>query len=87
MSEAIRDIARAATRCRFEAGDASSDEAVLLRILQLAETVICDPVVGRFLDDASVCEVMETGLSMCCQIRLSGKLFGVLIFRGFKKSC
>jgi brefeldin A-resistance guanine nucleotide exchange factor 1 len=44
---------------------------VLLRILQLAEAVLCDKHFGGWLDDAAVCEVMETGLSMCCQIRLS----------------
>lgn len=73
IPNAVRDITRAATRCRFEAGDSASDEAVLLRILQLAETVVLNQL-GQWLEDAALCEVMETGLSMCCQLRLSGKV-------------
>lgn len=58
------------THCRFEASDSAQDEVVLLRILKLMEMMISGPG-GALLGDESVCEMMETGLSMCCQMRLS----------------
>ncbi|EKG16735.1 SEC7-like protein [Macrophomina phaseolina MS6] len=63
-------LSSAITHCRFEATDTAADEIVLLRILKLMENMISGPV-GDILSDESVCEMMETGLSMCCQIRLS----------------
>lgn len=63
-------LASAITHCRFEASDATTDEIVLLRILRLMEGMIAGPG-GDILGDESVCELMETGLSMCCQSRLS----------------
>ena len=63
-------LSSAITHCRFEASDSSADEIVLLRILKLMEGMISGPG-GELLGDESVCEMMETGLSMCCQIRLS----------------
>ncbi|KAI9230680.1 MAG: hypothetical protein DHS80DRAFT_28571 [Piptocephalis tieghemiana] len=69
--EVARDIARAATRCRFEASSHPlADEAVLLGILALADQLLSSPL-GSLMDDTTVCEVMETTLSMCCQARLS----------------
>lgn len=63
-------LASAITHCRFEASDSTTDEIVLLRILKLMEGMIAGPG-GDILGDESVCELMETGLSMCCQSRLS----------------
>ncbi|KAL9030960.1 MAG: hypothetical protein Q9196_000981 [Gyalolechia fulgens] len=63
-------LSAAITHCRFEASDSAADETVLLRILKLMEGIISGPG-GDLLGDESVCEMMETGLSMCCQIRLS----------------
>lgn len=63
-------LSSAITHCRFEASDSSADEIVLLRILKLMEGMISGPG-GEMLGDESVCEMMETGLSMCCQVRLS----------------
>ncbi|KAF2459147.1 cytohesin-2 [Lineolata rhizophorae] len=63
-------LASAITHCRFEASDSAADEIVLLRILKLMEGIISGPG-GEILGDESVCEMMETGLSMCCQVRLS----------------
>lgn len=82
---AISEIAHATSHCRFEASDPVVDELVLLRILNVMRELVCgqshlltdEGVTGISLADAlgneSVCEMMETGLSMCCQTRLSGE--------------
>jgi golgi-specific brefeldin A-resistance guanine nucleotide exchange factor 1 len=70
ISLAMQLLSAAITHCRFEASDSSADEIVLLRILKLMESMLSRPE-GRVLGDESVCEMMETGLSMCCQSRLS----------------
>lgn len=70
ISLAMQLLSAAITHCRFEASDSSADEIVLLRILKLMESMLSRPE-GRVLGDQSVCEMMETGLSMCCQSRLS----------------
>ncbi|KAF2083553.1 Sec7-domain-containing protein [Saccharata proteae CBS 121410] len=70
LALAMQLLSSAITHCRFEATNTSADEVVLLRILKLMEGMISGPG-GDILGDESVCEMMETGLSMCCQIRLS----------------
>jgi golgi-specific brefeldin A-resistance guanine nucleotide exchange factor 1 len=70
ISLAMQLLSAAITHCRFEASDSSADEIVLLRILKLMESMLSRPE-GNVLGDESVCEMMETGLSMCCQSRLS----------------
>jgi brefeldin A-resistance guanine nucleotide exchange factor 1 len=70
LPEAMQQLSSAITHCRFEASDSAADEIVLLRILKLMEGMISGPG-GDVLGDESVCEMMETGLSMCCQARLS----------------
>ncbi|KAJ9368343.1 hypothetical protein DTO282E5_6936 [Paecilomyces variotii] len=70
LSMAMQLLSAAITHCRFEASDSAADEIVLLRILKLMEGMISRPE-GELLGDESVCEMMETGLSMCCQVRLS----------------
>ena len=70
LSMAMQLLSAATTHCRFEATDSSADEIVLLRILKLMEGMLSRPE-GELLGDESVCEMMETGLSMCCQVRLS----------------
>ena len=66
----MQTLSTAITHCRFEASDSAADEVVLLRILRLMEGMLSGPG-GELLSDESVCEMMETGLSMCCQSRLS----------------
>lgn len=70
LSLAMQLLSAAITHCRFEASDSAADETVLLRILKLMEKMLSSPG-GDLLGDESVCEMMETGLSMCCQLRLS----------------
>ena len=70
LSLGMQLLSAAITHCRFEASDSAADETVLLRILKLMEGMLSGPG-GDLLGDESVCEMMETGLSMCCQMRLS----------------
>lgn len=70
LPEAMQQLSSAITHCRFEASDSPADEIVLLRILKLMEGMVSGPG-GEVLGDESICEMMETGLSMCCQARLS----------------
>ena len=70
LSLGMQLLSAAITHCRFEASDSAADEIVLLRILKLMEDMLSGPG-GDLLGDESVCEMMETGLSMCCQVRLS----------------
>lgn len=70
ISQAMHLLSAAITHCRFEASDTAADEVVLLRILRLMESIIARPE-GHLLGDESICEMMSTGLSMCCQARLS----------------
>jgi brefeldin A-resistance guanine nucleotide exchange factor 1 len=70
VSQAMHLLSAAITHCRFEASDTAADEVVLLRILRLMESIISRPE-GQLLGDESICEMMSTGLSMCCQARLS----------------
>lgn len=67
----MSQISAAGTHCRFEASDSISDEIVLFKILDVLEHALTGPV-GYTLTDEAVCQMMETGLSMCCQMRLSG---------------
>ncbi|RCH92537.1 GDP/GTP exchange factor for ARF, partial [Rhizopus stolonifer] len=73
ISSAMNALSSAATHCKFEASDAASDELVLLRMLQVLQMAITSEC-GQVLSDEAVCEMMETGLSMCCQMRLSEML-------------
>lgn len=73
LGVAVHMLCSAVAHCRFESSDSAQDEVVLLRILRLME-VIMTGVAGGLLTDESVCEMMETALSMCCQTRLSEML-------------
>ncbi|KAJ2724888.1 GDP/GTP exchange factor for ARF [Coemansia sp. Benny D115] len=70
---ALLEVTRAVTHCRFEATDAASDEAVLMQILNVLGALVLSPG-GSRLNDVTICEIMETVLSMSCQMRLSEML-------------
>ena len=70
LSMAMQLLSAAITNCRFESSDSAADETVLLRILRLMEIILSGPG-GKVLGDQSVCEIMECGLSICCQARSS----------------
>ncbi|ORX59019.1 Sec7-domain-containing protein [Hesseltinella vesiculosa] len=73
IAVAMNALSSGATHCKFEASDAASDELVLLRMLQVLQATLTNEC-GQVLSDEAVCEMMETGLSMCCQMRLSEML-------------
>ncbi|KAG0038070.1 GDP/GTP exchange factor for ARF [Podila clonocystis] len=73
VSLAMQRLAVAATHCKFEASDSVSDEIVLLKILQVLRVAFTSGP-GSLLSDESVCSMIETGLSMCCQLQLSEML-------------
>ncbi|KAG0371001.1 GDP/GTP exchange factor for ARF [Gamsiella multidivaricata] len=73
VAHAMQRLAVAATHCKFVASDSVSDEIVLLKILQVLRIALTSGP-GDFLSDESVCSMIETGLSMCCQLQLSEML-------------
>lgn len=73
LEVAMAQLSTAGTHCKFEASDSVSDEVVLLKILDVLRNCLTGRL-GNVLSDESVCEMMETGLSMCCQMRLSGEI-------------
>ena len=73
IDAALNELSSTISHCRFEASDSSGDEVVLLRIMTVIQDCLCGSV-GRGLGDIEVCEMLETVLTTCCQMRLSGKL-------------
>lgn len=68
---ALVAVSSSVSHCKFEASDSSGDEVVLLRILTIIEDCMCG-VWGTRLGDIEVCEMLETVLATCVQMRLSG---------------
>ena len=79
LAQAMTAVAGAGTHCKFEASDSVSDEVVLLKILSVLKNTLTSSL-GDVLSDEAVCEMLETGLSMCCQMRLSGDTPSSLVF-------
>ena len=77
IARAMQRLAVAATHCKFVASDSVSDEIVLLKILQVLRIALTSGP-GDYLSDESVCSMIETGLSMCFQLQLSGT---IMIYR------
>lgn len=69
----LNELSSTISHCKFEASDSSGDEVVLLRIMTVIQDCLCGSV-GRGLGDIEVCEMLETVLTTCCQMRLSGEL-------------
>ncbi|KAI5124326.1 hypothetical protein M0805_008933 [Coniferiporia weirii] len=67
---ALAELSNTVSHCKFEASDASGDEVVLYRIMAVIEQCMCGAV-GERLGDIEVCEMLETVLTTCCQMRLS----------------
>ncbi|EKM82858.1 hypothetical protein AGABI1DRAFT_118287 [Agaricus bisporus var. burnettii JB137-S8] len=70
LDHALAELSSAVSHCKFETSDSSSDEVVLLKILTVIEDCLCGNV-GAGLGDVEVCEMLETVLTTCCQMRLS----------------
>lgn len=69
---ALAELSGTISHCKFEASDSSGDEVVLLKIMTVIQDCLCGGV-GQGLGDIEVCEMLETVLTTCCQMRLSGK--------------
>jgi brefeldin A-resistance guanine nucleotide exchange factor 1 len=72
LETALVEMSSAVSHCKFEASDSSGDEVVLLKIMAVIQDCLCGTV-GRGLGDIEVCEMLETVLTTCCQMRLSGE--------------
>ncbi|KAF8810722.1 Sec7 domain-containing protein [Phlegmacium glaucopus] len=73
IDAALNELSSTISHCKFEASDSSGDEVVLLRIMTVIQDCLCGSV-GRGLGDIEVCEMLETVLTTCCQMRLSETL-------------
>ena len=73
LEAALIELSTTISHCKFEASDSSGDEVVLLKIMTVIQDCLCGSV-GSGLGDIEVCEMLETVLTTCCQMRLSGGL-------------
>ncbi|TFY64612.1 hypothetical protein EVJ58_g2512 [Rhodofomes roseus] len=78
LSSALSELSNAISRCKFETSDSSGDEVVLLKIMTVIHDALCGPV-GDLLGDVEVCEMLETVLTTCCQMRLSEATMHALV--------
>jgi len=72
LDAALIELSSTISHCKFEASDSSGDEVVLLKIMTVIQDTLCGSV-GSRLGDVEVCEMLETVLTTCCQMRLSGE--------------
>lgn len=73
------DLSSTVSHCKFEASDSAGDEVVLLKIMTVIQDCLCGSV-GGGLGDIEVCEMLETVLTTCCQMRLSGVSLMLFIY-------
>lgn len=69
-SAGIDNLADAVTHARFVGTDPSSDEVVLMKILQVLRTLLLSPV-GVLMTNEAVCEIMQSCFRICFEMRLS----------------
>ncbi|KAG8732421.1 GDP/GTP exchange factor for ARF [Ceratobasidium sp. 423] len=68
----LSELSGALSRCVFEPSDSGRDEAVLLKIIAVIREFICSPC-GARISDVEACEMLEKVLTICCQMRSSGR--------------
>jgi len=73
LDAALMELSSTLSHCKFEASDSSGDEVVLLKIMTVIQDCFSGSI-GLGLGDIEVCEMLETVLTTCCQMRLSGKI-------------
>ncbi|KAG9016191.1 GDP/GTP exchange factor for ARF [Tulasnella sp. JGI-2019a] len=73
ISPALVAMSNALAHCKFERSDSAGDEVVLLRIVNVIDECQSSSV-GEMLGDVEICEILETVLTICCQMRLSETL-------------
>ncbi|KAG8832745.1 GDP/GTP exchange factor for ARF [Serendipita sp. 399] len=69
LRPALSELSNTISHCKFDAGGNNADEGVILRIMAVVKECICGPT-GSVLGDIEVCEMLETVLTTCCQVRL-----------------
>eukprot|EP00795_Rhopilema_esculentum_P008272 gene8272-14228_t len=69
-SSGVENLADAVTHARFVGTDPSSDEVVLMKILQVLRTLLLSSV-GVHMTNESVCEIMQSCFRICFEMRLS----------------
>jgi len=67
---AVENLADAVTHAKFVGSDPSSDEVVLMKILDVLRVLILSKV-GLLLTNESICEIMQSTLRICFEPRLS----------------
>lgn len=70
LQTSLIQIISSLTHCRFEAADQNSDDAVLLKVLRLMETVLTSDL-SNYLPNEIVSEVIQTCLSLACNKKRS----------------
>merc|ERR1719339_879657 len=70
VNVAVENLADAVTHARFVGSDPSSDEVVLMKILDVLRILILSRV-GLLLTNESICEIMQSTLRICFEPRLS----------------
>ncbi|KAL0577890.1 GDP/GTP exchange factor for ARF [Marasmius crinis-equi] len=71
LEVALAELSHTVSHCKFEASDSSGDEVVILKIMNVIHDCLCASSIGGMLSDVEVCEMLETVLTTCCQMRLS----------------
>jgi golgi-specific brefeldin A-resistance guanine nucleotide exchange factor 1 len=72
-ASSVQQISDSITHARFVGGDSSSDEVILMKILNVLRTLMLSPI-GYYLTNSSVCEIMQSCFQICFEARLSGIL-------------
>ncbi|CAH6722603.1 ARF guanine-nucleotide exchange factor 2 [[Candida] jaroonii] len=70
LQTSLIQIISSLTHCRFEAADQNSDDAVLLKVLRLMESVLNSDL-SNYLPNEIVSEVIQTCLSLACNKKRS----------------
>ncbi|CAO2822825.1 unnamed protein product [Amaranthus hypochondriacus] len=71
--QAMNSLVMAATSCRLERTDPLSEEAILMKVLQLLNAVMTHPA-SRLIRDESVCRVVNTAFQVVQQSSNRGNL-------------
>ena len=67
---AIREAVNSLTHCRFERSEQLSDDAILLKVVNLLQTVTHSQY-GELISDSVMYDVLQTALSMACNKKRS----------------
>lgn len=72
LPAAMSALTHSIVRCRFEATDSVTDEAVLAKILGLLRVILMSEAGQKTLHDKGICEMVEVAFGMIFQGRVNG---------------